>query len=235
MLLALPLAAQGVYTNAAKPGDPICSRVKITQDPTLESRSVTDSNPASVFVYQQGHQVFAPDQRRDVSSFKAYDEKHKGVSIADLKGKIVIVGFWSQNCEPSAKMLMEMAGLEPNKDKFGFELLPVNFDGNDIDNTGNIDTGGGGVSSPGGWIAVGKFKARNHAIFEKYPLDIYLAGIGKEGPSIFMKTFDSMPAMFTIDPQGRLAAVDIGYTQSLVAQRLSMLIREGQAAKAAAK
>jgi len=62
-----------------------------------------------------------------------------------------------------------------------------------------------------------------------------MAGTGKEGPSIFMNTFDSMPAMFTIDPQGRLAAVDIGYTPKLVAQRLSMLIRERQAAAPAAK
>jgi hypothetical protein len=126
-------------------------------------------------------------------------------------------------------MLMEMAQLEANKDKFGFEMIPVNFDGNDIDSSGS------GTSTPGGWIAVGKFKSRNSTFFNQFPMNIYMAGTGKEGPSIFMNTFDSMPAMFTIDPQGRLAAVDIGYTPKLVAQRLSMLIRERQAAAPAAK
>ena len=227
--LSFPLAAQGVYTNAAKPGDPICSRVKIENDPTLERRTISDSNPSGVFVYQQGHQVFAPDQRKDVRAFKAYDEHGKGVSIADLKGKIVVVGFWSVNCDPSARMLMEMGGLLPNKDKFGFEMLPINFDGNDISSSGNSQ------NTPGGWVAVGRFRTRNSDFFNKSHITIYMAGVGAEGPSAFMNSFDSMPALFVVDPQGRLASADIGYTDKLVAQRLSMLIREGQAAKAAGK
>lgn len=227
--LALPMAAQGVYTNAAKPGDQICSRVVITSDPTLESRAVTDSHPAGEYFYQHGHQFFPLGQRKDVSAFKAYDEKGKGISIADLKGKIVIVGFWSANCDPSARMLMEMAQLEPRKDKFGFEMVAINFDGNDVSSAGSSD------STPGGWLAVGKFKQRNRAFFEQFPLAIYMAGIGKEGPGNFLNDYNSMPAMFVIDPEGRMASADIGYTPKLVAQRLSQLIREEQAAKAAGK
>ena len=227
-MLALPLAAQGVYTNAAKPGDPICSRVKIEHDPMLEGRAVSDSNPSGVYVYQQGHQFFAPDQRKDVSAFKAYDEKGKGVSIADLKGKIVVVGFWSVNCDPSAKMLMEMGGLLANKDKFGFEMIPVDFDGNDISSTGDSQ------NTPGGWIAVGRFRTRNSDFFSKSHITIYIPGRGSEGPGVFSNNLDSMPALFVVDPQGRLASVDVGYTPQLVAQRLSALIHEGQAAKAAA-
>jgi hypothetical protein len=229
--LSAPILAQGVYTNAVKPGDPICSRVVVALDPTLERHEMSDSNPSGALMYQQGHQFFPPDLRKDVSLFTAYDEKGKGVSIASLKGKIVIVGFWSVHCDPSARMVMEMAQLEKNKDKFGFELLAVDFDGNDV------ASAEGSSHMLGGRAAVGRFltQSNNRDFFNQNPLTVYLPGTGKEGPSNFLNSFDSMPAMFTVDPQGRLAAIDIGYTPKLTAIRLSALIRERQAAPPAAK
>lgn len=226
-----PLSAQGVYTNAAKPGDQICSRVVVALDPTLEQHEMSGSNPSGALVYQQEHQFFLPEQRKDVSAFTAYDEKGKSVSISALKGKIVVVGFWSVHCDPSAQMLMEMAQLERNKAKFGFEMISVDFDGNDI------ASADGSSHMLGGRAAVGRFMTRgnNREFFDQYPLTVYLPGTGKEGPSIFLNSFNSMPAMFTIDPQGRLAAIDIGYTPKLAAIRLSALIREGQTAKVRAK
>lgn len=155
--ITFPLLSQGIFNNASKPGDPICSRFSVGADSRLEFGSGhgtmdaaagglgKDLGPAPTSLntttggnagatrltkdtYQNGHQEFLPGKRPDVAAFTAYGKDGKAVSIASLKGKIVVVGLWSYHCEPSARMLMEMAQLFPREDKFGFVLLAVNYD-----------------------------------------------------------------------------------------------------------
>ena len=126
------LTAQGIFTNANSPSDSICPRVM--QDKTelnYKSQYGRNSADASHTLYtQKGNWIFPPAERKDVSAFAAYDEKAKGTSISSLKGKVVLVGLWSKNCEPSAKMLMEFAALYPKRAQFGFDILAINFDEN---------------------------------------------------------------------------------------------------------
>ncbi|MBS1785482.1 MAG: redoxin domain-containing protein [Acidobacteria bacterium] len=225
-VLALPLPAQGLYLNANKPGDSNCPKMEIDIDPTVGRREIGPANSGVVRQYQELHQSFKVDQRKDVSAFTAYDAKKKGTSVGALKGKIVIVALWSYNCDPSARMLMELAQLYPRREKFGFDILAVNFDANRITEDSR---------ALGGWAAIENFKIRNKEFLEQNPIPFYVPGIGKEGASNFINVVNSVPLLAVIDRNGKLASLDMGYTPKLVAMRLSQLIREEHPAQAPAK
>jgi hypothetical protein len=224
--LALPLPAQGLYLNADKPGDPACPKLEVDIDSGLGRHEISGARGGMVRQYQAFHQHFAADQRKDVSAFTAYDGKKKGTSVASLKGKIVIVALWGYNCDPSARMLMELAQLYPRRDKFGFEILAVNFDANRITEDNR---------ALGGWAAIQNFQTRNQEFLNQNPLPFYVPGLAKEGASNFVDVVYSVPLLAVIDRDGKLASLDMGYTPKLVAMRISELIREEQAAKAAGK
>jgi hypothetical protein len=226
LTMALPLSAQGLYLNADKPGSPTCPKLEVDVDPNLGRHELSDARGGMVSWHQEFHQRYAVDQRKDVSAFTAYDGKKNAVSVASLKGKIVIVALWGYNCEPSARMLMELAQLYPRRDKFGFDILAVNFDANRISEDNR---------ALGGWAAIENFKTRNKEFLDQNPLPFYVPGLGKEGASNFIDVIYSIPLLAVIDRNGKLASLDMGYTPKLVAMRLSELIREEQAAKAAGK
>lgn len=226
ILMALPLSAQGLYLNADKPGSPICPKMEIEIDPTVGRREVNSANSGVVRLSQEIHRFYSSDQRKDVSEFAAYDENKKKTSIASLKGKIVVVALWGYNCDPSARLLMELAQLYPRRDKFGFEVLAINFDANRITEDSR---------ALGGWAAIQTFKVRNQAFLKENPLPFYVPGLGKEGASNFLDVVNSLPLLAVVDRSGKLASLDMGYTPKLVAMRLSELIREEHSMKAAAK
>jgi hypothetical protein len=222
MLLAAPLSAQGLYLNADKPGDPTCPKLEIDTDPTIGRHETSRANSGMVSQHQSFHQVYAPGNRRDVSLFTVYDGNKKGTSIASLKGKLVVVALWGYNCDPSGRMLMELAQLYPRRDKFGFEILAVNFDANRITEDNR---------ALGGWAAIENFRTRQKAFFDENPLPFYVPGIGKEGASNFLDVVYSLPLLAVVDRTGHLASLDMGYEPKLVAMRLSQIIKEEQAAK----
>ncbi|WP_243287248.1 TlpA disulfide reductase family protein [Geothrix terrae] len=216
-LSCLSLGAQGVFNNANSPSDPICPRV-MQEKTELNYKSQYGRNGAdasAVRYSQRGDQFFPPAERKDVSAFAAYDEKNKGISIASLKGKVVLVGLWSKNCDPSAKMLQEFASLYPKKGQYGFEILAVNFDENQQDS---------GIE--GGWRAIHKFMSRNRQFFESSHMPVFTPGLGKEGPSNFMDTVYSVPVLFVVDRQGKLAELHIGYQDGFVGQAVMRALRE---------
>ena len=250
MTLALPLSAQAIYNNASKPGDPICAQSTVGYDPSLAfgqsgglgntvGGSGKDLSPAPAApndttghqagatriysdLYAKGHVVFAPGERPDASSFTAYGKDGKPVAIASLKGKIVVVGFWSYRCEPSARMLMEMAQLFSRRDRFGFELLAVNFDASRMPD---------GSETTGGWAAIRAFEISNRDLLKDSALPFYVPGVGKEGPGVFISNMTSLPLIVTLDRDGRIMAMDMGYEDKEIGKRLSQAIRESQPAK----
>lgn len=225
-LASLPILAQDSFANVAKPGDSICPRTVVTNDPNLVYGAGRKLGAGAVAsnIFAEGHVFYEPKDRKDVSAFTVYSKDGKPTSIASLKGKNVVVGLWSINCDPSARMVIELADLYPRREKFNFEILAVNF-----------DTIRGLDSAPvlGGWPAVKQFETSNRAFFKEHPLPFYLPGNGKEGASNLLNQIDSVPLLAVIDPNGKLASLDLGYTPQLVAQRLSRLIKEEQNAKAA--
>jgi thiol-disulfide isomerase/thioredoxin len=218
VISGLVLGAQGVFTNANSPSDATCPRV-MQEKTALNYKSQYGRNgaDASAVRYSQwGDQFFPPAERKDVSPFAAYDEKAKGTSIASLKGKVVLVGLWSTHCDPSAKMLMEFSSLYAKRDQYGFEILSVNFDENQQD--------GGGIE--GGWRAINKFRIKNRQFFDASKMPIYTPGLGKEGPSNFMDMVYSLPVLFVVDRQGKLAELHIGYKDGFVGQALMRVLRD---------
>ncbi len=228
---ALPLAAQSFYNNVDKPGDSICPRIELDKDPHLafgQGGFATDggrvgANSLGVAHHQFIHQSFAPGSRKDVSRFTAYSKDNKPISVGSLKGKIVVVAFWSFRCEPSAEMLMDLSQLYDRREKFGFDVLAVNFDTTRLPN---------GQPTPGGWNAVMTFEQRNKDFFSHNSMPFYVPGVGNEGASNFLDIFDSMPVLCVVDPNGKLASIDMGYTSKLASMRLSQIIKEEHAPKA---
>ena len=225
-LALAPLCAQGIFTNANKPGAATCPR--LMKDKTyLEYNSqygVNSANASAKLYHQEGDWFIPQGERKDVSAFAAYDEKGRGTSLASLKGKVVLVGLWSTHCDPSAKMLMEFASLYPKQAQYGFDIMAVNFDENQQD--------GGGIE--GGWRAINKFMIRNRSFFEVSHMPIYTPGLGKEGPSNFMDMVWSVPVLFVVDREGKLAQIHIGYKDGFVGDSLKRALVERPAPPAPA-
>jgi thiol-disulfide isomerase/thioredoxin len=216
------LGAQGIFLNVDKPGDSTCPRLLVDKT-SLEFKSQygrNQANLANIRYHQEGSQFFPRDERKDVSAFTAYDDHKKGTPISSLKGKVVLVGLWSLRCEPSASMLMEFAGIYAKRAQYGFEVLAVNFDEN------QQDGGKEGSGQAGGWRAIYKFRATNRQFFEKSDMPLYIPGLGKEGPSNFMEMVYSLPVLFVVDRQGKLAEWHIGYKNGMVGETLSRALRE---------
>lgn len=223
------LHAQGIYQNANSPSDPICPRIEKDKIALNFGARIAGTTGGSIgadsttkLSYQQGSQLFPQGQRKNVAAFAAYDAKSKPTSIASLKGKVVLVGLWSTRCDPSTKMVLELASLYPKKDQFSFEILAVNFDEN--------QQGGGNsrydVAVEGGWRAINKFMNTNRQFFEVSKMPLYIPGLGKEGPSNFMDIVHSLPVLFVIDREGNLAQLHIGYKEGFVGEAIKRAIVE---------
>ena len=222
-LMALPLSAQGYYINSATPDSPICPQLTIENDPRL-TRGERGATLDATRNYHWGNKTFPIGERPDLSAVTFYDESGKGVSVASLKGKLVIIGLWGYRCQPSARMLMEMAKVLKVKDRYGFEAWAMNYDANRISED---------ATSLGGWVAIRRFQTENAEAFKETPLSLGVSGPGDENPGHFIGVVDSLPVMLVVDRTGHLATVDIGYTQGMVGQRISQLIKEERAAKGA--
>jgi thiol-disulfide isomerase/thioredoxin len=217
-MFGLTLSAQGVFTKADKPDAPTCPRL-IIEKTELNHKSQYGRNGGDadgVLYTQKGDAFFPQGERKDVSSFAAYTEKGIGTTLASLKGKVVLVGLWSKNCEPSAKMLMEFAALYPKRGQFGFELLAVNFDENQQEDGGN----------EGGWRAIHKFMNTNRQFFEVSKMQVYTPGLGKQGATNLMDMVYSVPVLFVVDRDGKLAETHIGYQDGFVGEALKRGLRE---------
>ena len=221
-LLANSLVAQGIFINVDKPGDPICTRIFRENDQMNYGAArggtmggMAGASSALVRYYQKGENHFPAGTRKSVQAFGASDEAGKTITIQQLKGKVVVVGFWSTKCEPSAKMVMELADLYTKREKFGFEVLCVNFDENRPQD---------GIA--GGWRAVKTFKQQNATYFDTSKMPVYIPGIGAQGPANFMDMIYSLPMLCVVDRDGNLASLTIGYTPNFVVESVKRVLAE---------
>lgn len=221
-LLANTLVAQGIFTNVDKPGNPICTRIFRENDQMNYGAAgggtmggMAGASSALVRYYQQGESHFPMGSRKSVLAFGASDQTGKITTIQELKGKVVVVGFWSTKCDPSAKMVMELADLYTKREKFGFEVLCVNFDENRPQD---------GIT--GGWRAVKTFMQQNAAYFKNSKMPMYIPGIGAQGPANFMDMVYSLPMLCVVDRDGNLASLTIGYTPNFVVESAKRVLME---------
>ena len=57
-------------------------------------------------------------------------------------------------------------------------------------------------------------------------MPVFTAGLGKEGPSNFLDLVYSVPVLFVVDRQGKLAEIHIGYREGFVGEAVIRALRE---------
>jgi peroxiredoxin len=144
-------------------------------------------------------------ERSSASTFSVQDVQGKTFQVSELKGKILVVGFWQTTCGPSINLLNELADYQVKGEKFNFEVWPVSMD-------------------DAKWSAILPFANKNRKFLEKTRL--YLPSIGATGPSVFMNILPVLPALFILDKDGKVAFKMMGYEPNALVNALKKIITE---------
>lgn len=129
--------------------------------------------------------------------------------IADLKGKVVVVDFWTTWCPPCRQSLPELAHLQrAGKAKGTLVVLPVNMDEDRIS-------------------VLPRFLGRNEKALGEFTA--YYPGLGKEGIGAnFGREIEAYPTTYLLDGEGRIAWRWTGYGEGTLVARINQLLQELQ-------
>lgn len=142
-------------------------------------------------------------QRQDVSAFGFTDGKGQR-TVAEFKGKALVVDCWTTWCGPCRRSLPELAFIQRQEAKLPVAVIPINLDEE-------------------GWAVVTPFLIQNRQALPNFRA--FMAGTGKHGLSVLGEV-KSYPTTFLVDADGRLAWRWSGYGEGLVIERLNQLLRE---------
>ena len=145
-------------------------------------------------------------ERKSGSTFGFTDVDGKLTTLDSLKGKVVVVAFFSTSCEPSMRQLLDVAQLQPKGAQFGFEIIPAHLES---------------------WVNIGQM-TRKWA--DVKPVRFYRAGLGEHGPLQLGPELSALPTVFVLDRQGKVAHVYVGFMEN----KLSGVLRRYLAEKPAA-
>ena len=121
--------------------------------------------------------------RKQAPNFSLKDANGNAVSLADLKGKVVLVNFWATWCGPCEVEIPWFVEFEQKYKDQGFAVLGVSMDDD-------------------GWKSVRPYVA-SHKIN-------YRVVIGSEVVSQQFGDIESLPTSFVLDRQGRIATNHVG-------------------------
>lgn len=130
-----------------------------------------------------------------VYSWAGPDLDGRTIRLADLKGKVVLIDFWATWCPPCRERLPELKALYERRRAAGFEILGISFD----DDLAVLRRFVGRERI--GWIQVAD-------------------GRGWSGPRAAEFGITSLPALWLVDRQGRLRAVEIAGDLAVAVERL---------------
>ncbi|HUV69171.1 MAG TPA: TlpA disulfide reductase family protein [Terracidiphilus sp.] len=140
---------------------------------------------------------FSPFMGKQAPNFTLEDVSGKKVSLADYKGKAVLINFWATWCGPCK---VETPWLIELRNKYagqGFEVLGISTEGDDL-----------AKSDKAGWAkdkaAVAKFVAEEHV-----PYPMLMNG---DSLSQAYGGLDAMPTSFFVDRKGIVVAAQMGLT-----------------------
>jgi len=127
--------------------------------------------------------VKSDQDRKPAPAFSLTDEHGTPVSLADYRGKVVLLNFWATWCGPCQIEIPWFIEFEQKYKDRDFAVLGVSFDDD-------------------GWKSVRPYIA-SHKIN-------YRVMIGTEKMSQLYGGVDSLPTTFIVDRQGRIAAQHVG-------------------------
>lgn len=142
-------------------------------------------------------------QRKDVSAFGFHDGKQLR-TVADHKGRILVVDFWTTWCGPCRRALPELHRIQQQQARLPITIIPVNMDED-------------------GWAKVTPFLMKNREFLKGF--QAYMAGTGKQGSAV-LGPVNAFPTTFLVDAEGKLAWWWTGYGEGVVLDRANQLLKE---------
>jgi peroxiredoxin len=132
---------------------------------------------------ETGSDVQGDSNRKKAPNFSLKDANGDAVSLADYKGKVVLVNFWATWCGPCKVEIPWFVEFEQKYKDRNFAVLGISLDDD-------------------GWKAVRPYVS-DHKIN-------YRMVLGSEVVSQQFGGVDSLPTTFILDRQGRIAASHVG-------------------------
>jgi cytochrome c biogenesis protein CcmG/thiol:disulfide interchange protein DsbE len=139
----------------------------------------------------------SPLKGKPAPAFALEDLSGKKVSLANYKGKAVLINFWATWCAPCK---IETPWLIELRNKYageGFEIIGISTEGDDLKK-----------DDKAGWAqdkaAIGKFVEQEHV---PYPMLVDGDSISQEYGGL-----DAMPTSFFVDRKGTVVAAQMGLT-----------------------
>jgi thiol-disulfide isomerase/thioredoxin len=161
---------------------------------------------------QQGIYSSVPD-RLSVGTFAFAAENGTRKSIADLRGKVVVVDVWATWCGTCLRGIPSIAALRNKYPETSLEIIGLNVDDE-------------------GWVIAKPF-------LKKHPEINYRIAVPSPAPSFLLQSIvdlkplgevSALPTVFVIDRQGRLAGkfIEAGHEREIDDLVASLLAEQGQ-------
>jgi len=142
-------------------------------------------------------QYASPLKGKPAPDFTLQDLSGKKVSLADFKGKALLINFWATWCGPCKVETPWLVELRNQYAAKGFEVLGISAEGDDLQ-----------PSDKEGWAkdkaAIAKFVKE-----EKMPYPVLINGDSISKP---YGGIDAMPTSFYVDRSGNVVNVQLGLT-----------------------
>ena len=142
-------------------------------------------------------QYASPLKGKPAPDFTLQDLSGKKVSLADFKGKALLINFWATWCGPCKVETPWLVELRNQYAAKGFEVLGISAEGDDLQ-----------PSDKEGWAkdkaAIAKFVKE-----EKMPYPVLINGDSISKP---YGGIDAMPTSFYVDRSGNVVSVQLGLT-----------------------
>jgi thiol-disulfide isomerase/thioredoxin len=135
--------------------------------------------------------------------FRLPDPDGKQVSLADYKGKIVIVDFWGTWCPPCRDELPHLVELYGKYHASGLEIVGINYERVSGDQARQI---------------IRDFITEHHIP--------YRCVMGDQETEFMVPAFDGYPTTLFIDRSGKVRLVLRGYTSQAVLEAVAKILLE---------
>lgn len=197
-LVCAPLMAQFSPYNNLSLGSSSCPRRDSVGSAAHDGNYAVVDQPLEAIVPKA--------MRKSVADFGVQDPNGNLRKISDCLGKVVVIIFWSPECDVSINELEVAASMQRQaaQKKMQVEVWPVHTEG---------------------WPKVlGWLRSKKQLVGD---VNVYRSALGDNGIHVLSPTdLPALPEIFIVDRQGRLADSWVGYHQNQTISRLNQYYQE---------